>query len=53
MSNKRQKRASSAMLKVVRTEVFRQRVVVAKTTYSRKTKHSGNPEVWAKHFLAA
>lgn len=53
MSNKRQKRPPSAMLKVVRTEVFKQRVVADKTGYSRKTKHSRNPEAWTKHFFAA
>lgn len=41
------------MLKVVRTEVFRQRVVENKTTYSRKTKFSKNPEAWTKYFLVA
>lgn len=53
MSDKRQKRPPSAMLKIVRTEVFRQRVVADKTAYSRKPKHIKRPEGWTKHFLAA
>jgi stalled ribosome alternative rescue factor ArfA len=51
--NKRKKRPPSAMLKVVRTEVFRQRVVEAKTRYCRKPKHSKLREDWSKPFLAA
>ncbi len=53
MSDKRKKRPPSVMLKVVRTEVFKQRVVADKTAYSRKTKHSKSPEGWAKHVRAA
>lgn len=53
MRNKRQKRPPSALLKVVRSEVFRQRIVADKTTYSRKTRHGKSQEGWAKHFHVA
>ncbi len=52
MSKKAQGRPN-ALLKVVRTEVFRQRVETDRTRYTRKTKNRRQQESWPKFVQVA